>query len=146
MARKKTDTLSWVVIGGGLAALALYLLSKNQAAAATVALPGAGGASSSPSSSASLLNFEPPSSSAVTTAQLVAAGNLAPQLTAVAPIPSGYVLFPSGTSAPAANFGGGNTAMDQSGNYYVSWGGQWYQIGQQDAQGNWPATLAQGIA
>lgn len=76
---------------------------------------------------------------ALTTAQLNQAQGFWGTLSPVMPLASGYVTFPSGSQAAAALFGGGNTAMDGSGNLYVQWAGQVFQLGAKDSAGNYPA-------
>lgn len=78
---------------------------------------------------------------ATTAAQVNAAVSFWSTLTPVVPLASGYIVFPSGSQAAAATFGGGNTAMDGSGNLYVSWAGNAYQLGDKDSAGNYPALL-----
>lgn len=50
----------------------------------------------------------------------------------------GNILFPDGTSTPLA---GQTVKTDSDGNVYVLNQGGLYQLGQSDANGNWPASL-----
>ena len=51
----------------------------------------------------------------------------------------GNILFPDGNVVPLAST---TVKTDANGNVYVMEGGALYQLGQSDANGNWPATLA----
>lgn len=82
---------------------------------------------------------ELPATMAPTQPELQASASFWDNLTPVAPLPSGYVNFPSGAQAAAATFAGGNTRMDSGGSYYVQWSGIVYVLGSQDSSGNWPA-------
>lgn len=48
----------------------------------------------------------------------------------------GWVNFPSGSQAAASLL---EWRMDTQGNYFVSWAGQVFVVGSEDAYGNWPA-------
>lgn len=123
---------------------AAYGLTPAQAAAYTPAalnasVPGVTFAPSSiqPGILQSTLTAVP----ATTAAQVSAATSFWNTLTPVVPLASGYIVFPSGSQAAAATFGGGNTAMDGNSNLYVMWAGNVYQLGSQDSAGNYPALL-----
>lgn len=125
---KRESLVAFAVLGGA----ALFLLSRKSAAA------------EAQGAAASMLTppAELPGSAAPTTAALTAAGTFWDTLTPVNAIASGYVELPSGAEVPAAEFSAGLTRTDAAGNYFIQWGGETYRIGDMDAQGNWPATLA----
>jgi hypothetical protein len=79
---------------------------------------------------------ELPGSGALTSGQFQEARGLWDSLIPVMPLDSGYINFPSGSQAAATLF---TTKMDGMGNYYVQWAGRTFQLGNQDATGNWPA-------
>jgi hypothetical protein len=156
---------TWLVAGLGIGGYLLYSLLKNKAfagvqntaagtftstnrpaagnpytaAALNASVPGVSFAPSTvqPGVLVSTLTAVP----AVTGQQTAAAQQLWSTLSPVQPLDSGYITFPSGSQVAASLLGGGNTAMDGNGNYYVSWAGQVYQLGSQDSAGNWPALL-----
>lgn len=157
----------WPVVYGVLGVGALYYLWKSVASAAPASstagilgVPGASGTSYSvaalnasvpgvtfapstldPSILTSTLTAVP----AVTAAQVASANTFWTGLMPVNPPPGGYITFPSGSQAAAALFTGGNTRMDSSGNLYVQWAGQVYQLPlYADSSGNWPARLVTG--
>lgn len=119
----------------GIGALGAFYLWKNSAAAK------AAGAEVPPLAPGA--PAEVPGSLAPTSQQIATSGASWDTLTPVDAIASGYIDFPSGTQAAAADFSNGLTRMDpSSGEYYVQWAGETYVLGQMDAQGNWPATLS----
>lgn len=155
----------WLLFGLGAAGV-MFIASRAKAQAAPGrispggdALPAASGGASSAYTPAALdasvpgVSFAPspldPSIlkstftavPAVTSSQVASANSFWSTLQPVAAIDSGYITFPSGSQVAASLMGGGNTAMDGNGNYYVMWGGQVYQLGLQDSSGNWPARV-----
>lgn len=131
----------------GVGAFIVYQIFKSRSGVAGAAtlqqLPPSGTATVTPIQSTLVSAPQPlPGSMAATSGQLSTAASFWQSLTPVQPIPNGYINFPSGAQAAAAAFGYGNTAMDSAGNYYVLWGGQVFELGSMDANGNWPATLA----
>lgn len=163
----KSRTSQMLLVGGlGIGGWLLYSVFKNTASAATptgvVGTPAGGGSKTNPYSVAALdasvpgVSFAPSTLQpgvltstltavpAVTGGQVAAAQSFWSTLSPVAAIDSGYITFPSGSQVAASLLGGGNTAMDGNGNYYVSWAGQVYELGSQDSSGNWPALLVSG--
>lgn len=138
-----------LVLGLGAVGFLAYAIFGRKATAATAVLPGTvppapsgalPGPVLQPIAVSAMALPELPGAGAVTGAQVAAATSFWGSLTPVGAIDSGYINFPDGTQAAAATFGAGNTRMDGLGNYYVQWAGQVFQIGSQDADGNWPAT------
>jgi hypothetical protein len=144
----------------GVGAWLLYSLFKNTASAATPAggtpaggTPGAafdtsgwdaiaaaGGLAPSPAGSVlTMPALQPlPGSMAPTQPQIAGAVSFWDTLAPATPPMSGYIQFPSGSQAAAALFGYGNTAMDNSGNFYVQWAGGVYRLANTpDRSGNW---------
>lgn len=54
----------------------------------------------------------------------------------------GNVIFPDGTAAPLSTYN--RVYTDQAGNVYVKDRGSTWQLGQSDADGDWPATYVSG--
>ncbi len=142
MSKRSSCTL-WaaLLLGGG----ALVYLMKHSAAAKAAGAAGSmlspGGSSSSSSALAPIdvsASYELPGSSAPTASAISSSSSFWGTLTPTAAITSGYINFPSGSQAAAADF---FPRMDSAGNYYVQWAGLVYELGFMDAQGNWPATL-----
>jgi hypothetical protein len=154
MAMTRTQS---VLVWGGLAATAVYALWRNTASARvpgpTMVNPGGAlaytpealglavpGVSFAPSTVApGILTSTLTAVPAVSSAQVSGAQRFWSTLQPVAPLDEGYIAFPSGSQVAASLMGGGNTAMDANGNYYVFWAGQVYQLGSMDSSGNWPA-------
>lgn len=161
------DVAKVLVIGGGLAAIAYYLMRSNPAAAA-VAQTTAAGAASQPASSGAVVAGAAPGSGftpaaiaaegantllpidvtlsdqsagvlAPTLIQVQASGSFWETLTPAADLSSGWIDFPTGSQAAASLM---QVRQDASGNRYVEWAGQVYELGPQDGAGNYPASLA----
>jgi hypothetical protein len=128
--------LALLAIGG----LGIVWLMKNSAAAKAAGAAAALAPGAADGASSGAVNLELPGSSAPTADDITAGTSFWDVLNPVTPIATGYINFPSGAQAPAASFSNGLTRMDAGGNYFVQWGGQVYELGSMDAQGNWPAT------
>lgn len=138
MTRERTNP--WLWFGLGVAGIFWF---ATRAKAATPSAPATRAIDTGLPIQAGTVNIpELPASMAPTTGELQSSGSLWDTLMPVDPRTSGYINFPGGSQAAAATFRYGNTRVDTQGNTYVQWAGITYQLGPQDASGNWPAMLA----
>ena len=131
-----------LLIGAAGALAALFFFSKKAAAATAAAPAGSPGAASLPGPVFQAMTLPELAPGLAPTSQAIAAsGSFWDSLEPTSALSSGYINFPSGTQVGAATFRFGLTRTDALGNYYVQWAGETYELGSQDAAGNWPATL-----
>lgn len=134
-------TNPWLWFGLGVAGI-FWFATRAKAAIPKAPVASAAADTGLPIQAGTVNIPELPATMAPTTEQIQQSGTLWDTLMPVDPKTSGYINFPGGSQAAAATFRYGNTRVDTQGNTYVQWAGITYQLGPQDASGNWPAIMA----